>query len=206
MLNNISSMRKKKVRVYQNLGTVAKAQRLLWKCEQDRAKFKRLYVDEATEHRKAARRLEMEIHHVGYYCDCVEFLHLALIEAKSLTKEGIEGKLKEYKEFGNVLYKNYLSKKEKLNKVEAYAFGKNIVAYADNEETLKRDLKEVRTMLEKEKALSCYLYDCKEALITSLYDESNKCPQVDRVLEHYRKFDLMASKRLEEKSKAITNG
>lgn len=188
------------------MGTVAKAQRLLWKCEQDRAKFKRLYVDEAMEHRKAARRLEMEIEHTAYYCDCVEFLHLALIEAKSLTKEGIEGKLKEYKEFGNVLYKNYLSKKEKLNKVEAYAFGKNIVAYADNEETLKRDLKEVRTMLEKEKALSWYLYDCKEALITSLYDESNKCPQVDNVKEKFMKFDLAASKRLEEKIKSITVG
>lgn len=68
-------------------------------------------MEEATEHRKAARRLEMEIQHVGYYCDCVEFLHLALLEARSLNKERIEGKLKEYKEFGNVLYKNYLSKK-----------------------------------------------------------------------------------------------
>ena len=64
-------MKKKKVRVCQNLGTVAKAQRLLWKCEQDRARFKRLYVDEAMEHRKAARRLEMEIQHTAYYCDCV---------------------------------------------------------------------------------------------------------------------------------------
>ncbi len=188
------------------MGTVAKAQRLLWKCEQDRARFKQLYVEEATEHRKAARRLEMEIQHVGYYCDCVEFLHLALLEARSLNKERIEGKLKEYKEFGNVLYKNYLSKKEKLNKVEAYAFGKNIVAYADNEAMLKRDLKEARTMLEKEKALSCYLYDCKEALITSLYDESNNCPQVDNIKEKFMRFDLAASKRLEEKIKSITIG
>lgn len=199
-------MRKKNVRVCQDLGTVAKTRRLLWKCEQDRAKFKRLYVDEATEHRKAARRLEMEIDHVGYYCDCVEFLHLALIEAKSLNKEEIEGKLKAYREFRNVAYKNYLSKKEKLNKVEAYAFGKNIVAYADNEAMLKRDLKEARTMLEKEKALSCYLYDCKEALITSLYDESNNCPQVDNIKEKFMRFDLTASKRLEEKIKSITIG
>lgn len=185
------------------MGTVAKAQRLLWKCEQDRARLRRLYVDEATEHRKAARRLEMEIQHTAYYCDCVEFLHLALIEAKSLNKEEIEGKLKEYREFKNVAYKNYLSKKEKLNKVEASAFGKYIVANADNEETLKRDLKEARTMFKKEKAFSCYLYDCREALLTRLYDVNSKCPQVDKALEYYRKFDLMASKRLEEKIKAI---
>lgn len=199
-------MKQKKVRVCQNLGTVAKAQRLLWKCEQDRARFKRLYVDEATEHRKAARRLEMEIEHTACYCDCVEFLHLALIEAKSLNKEEIEGKLKEYREFRNVAYKNYLSKKEKLNKVEALAFGKYIVANADNEETLKRDLKEARTMFKKEKAFSCYLYDCREALLTRLYDVDSKCPQVNKVLEHYRKFDLAASKRLEEKIKSITVG
>lgn len=149
---NISSNEEEKVRVCQNLGTVAKAQRLLWKCEQDRARLRRLYVDEATEHRKAARRLEMEIQHTAYYCDCVEFLHLALIEAKSLNKEEIEGKLKAYREFRNVAYKNYLSKKEELNKVEASAFGKYIVANADNEETIKRDLKEARTMFKKEKA------------------------------------------------------
>ena len=196
-------MKRKKVRVCQNLGTVAKAQRLLWKCEQDRARFKRLYVSEMMEHEKAIRRLEMEIQHTAYYCDCVEFLHLALIEAKSLNKEEIEGKLKEYREFRNVAYKNYLSKKEKLNKVEASAFGKYIVANAGNEETLKRDLKEARTMFKKEKAFSCYLYDCREALLTRLYDVDSKCSQVDKTLEHYRKFDLMASKRLEEKIKAI---
>ena len=131
-----------------------------------------------------------------WYCDCVEFLHLALIEAKSLNKEEIEGKLKEYREFRNVAYKNYLSKKEKLNKVEALAFGKYIVANA----------KEARTMFKKEKAFSCYLYDCREALLTRLYDVDSKCPQVNKVLEHYRKFDLMASKRLEEKVKAIKIG
>ena len=185
------------------MGTVAKAQRLLWKCEQDRARFKRLYVNEMMEHEKAIRRLGMEIQHTAYYCDCVEFLHLALIEAKSLNKEEIEGKLKEYREFKNVSYKNYLSKKEELNKVEASAFGKYVVANADNEETLKRDLKEARTMFKKEKAFSCYLYDCREALLTRLYDVDSKCSQVDKTLEHYRKFDLMASKRLEEKIKAI---
>ena len=111
-INKLQGM-KRKVRACQNLGTVVKAQRLLWKCEQDRARFKRLYVSEAMEHEKAVRRLE------------------------------------------------------------------------------------------KEKAFSCYLYDCREALLTRLYDVNSKCPQVDKVLEHYRKFDLMASKRLEEKVKAI---
>ncbi|MCI7070124.1 hypothetical protein [Bacteroides pyogenes] len=196
-------MKKKKVRVCQNLGTVAKAQRLLWKCEQDRSRFKRLYVSEAMEHGKAVRRFETEIEHTAYYCDCVKFLHLALIEAKSLNKEGIEGKIKEYREFKNVAYENFIKKKETLNKVESSVFGKYIVVDANNEETLKRDLKEARTMLEKEKAFSCYLYDCREALLTRLYDVGSKSPQVDKALEHYRKFDLMASKRLEEKVKSI---
>lgn len=116
-INKIQGMKqKRKVRVCQNLGTVAKAQRLLWKCEQDRARFKRLYVDEAMEHRKVARRLEMEIQHTAYYCDCVEFLHLALLEARSLNKEEIEGKLKSYREFNNVTYANYLSKKKNLTR------------------------------------------------------------------------------------------
>ncbi len=196
-------MKKKKVRVCQNLGTVAKAQRLLWKCEQDRARLRRLYVDEAMEHRKAARRLEMEIEHTAYYYDCVEFLHLALLEARSLNKEEIEGKIREYMKFKKVTYENYLSKKEKLNKVEASAFGKYIAAYADDEKSLRRDLKEARTMFKKEKAFSCYLYDCREALLTRLYDVDSKCPQVDKALEYYRKFDLAASKRLEEKIKSI---
>ena len=181
-------MKKKKVRVCQNLGTVAKAQRLL---------------DEAMEHRKAARRLEMEIEHTAYYYDCVEFLHLALLEARSLNKEEIEGKIREYMKFKKVTYENYLSKKEKLNKVEASAFGKYIAAYADDEKSLRRDLKEARTMFKKEKAFSCYLYDCREALLTRLYDVDSKCPQVDKALEYYRKFDLAASKRLEEKIKSI---
>lgn len=97
----------------------------------------------------------------------------------------------------------WFAQREELNKVEASAFGKYVVANADNEETLKRDLKEARTMFKKEKAFSCYLYDCREALLTRLYDVDSKCSQVDKTLEHYRKFDLMASKRLEEKIKAI---
>ena len=188
------------------MGTVAKAQRLLWKCEQDRARLRRLYVDEAMENRKAARRLEMEIEHTAYYCDCVEFLHLALLQARSLNKEEIEGKIREYMKFNKVAYENYLSKKEKLNKVEASAFGKYIVSCANNEETLSRDLEEARTIAKQEKAFSCYLYDCREALLTSLYDTNSKCPQVERVLEKYMKFDLAASKRMEEKIKAIKNG
>ncbi|CCY15136.1 unknown [Prevotella sp. CAG:755] len=124
-------MKRKKVRVCQNLGTVAKAQRLLWKCEQDRARFKRLYVGEKIEHEKAVRRLKMEIEHTGYYSDCEEFLHFALIETKSLNKEGIDGKLKAYREFQKRAFADYMAKKEKLNKVEAEVFGKYIVAYAD---------------------------------------------------------------------------
>ena len=64
-------------------------------------------MDEAMEHRKAARRLEMEIEHTAYYCDCVEFLHLALLEAKSLNKEEIEGKIREYMKFKKMTYENY---------------------------------------------------------------------------------------------------
>ena len=110
-------MKKKKVRVCQNLGTVVKAQRLLWKCEQDKARLKRVYVDE------------------------VAMLHKELIE--------------------------------------------------------------VWVMLKQERAYSWYLKNCKEALLTRLCDVGSKCPQVDKALEYYRKFDLMASKRLEEKIKAI---
>ena len=113
----------------QNLGTVAKAQRLLWKCEQDRARLRRLYVDEAMEHRKAARRLEIEIHHTGCYSDCVEFLYLALLEAVNLNKEGIEGKLKEYRAFRNACFEKHTKTIEELNKVEACALGKHVVAY-----------------------------------------------------------------------------
>ena len=131
---------------------------------------------------------------------------MALLEARSLNKEEIEGKLKKYKEFRSVSYANYLSKREKLNKVEASAFGKYIIACADNEKSLERALKEARAMLEQEKAFSCYLYDCREALLTSLYDTNSKCQQVERVLEKYMKFDLAASKRMEEKIKAIKNG
>ena len=124
-------MKKKKVRVCQNLGTVAKAQRLLWKCEQDRARLRRLYVDEALERYKLKQALKVETEHTAVYCDCVEFLHMALLEARSLNKEEIEGKLKEYSEFRKAVYANYLSKRGKLNKVEASVLGKHIVAYAD---------------------------------------------------------------------------
>ena len=71
---------------------------------------------------------------------------------------------------------------------------------------LRRDLEEARAMLEKEKAFSCYLYDCKEALIISLYDVTNKCPQIDSIKEKFRLFDLAAGKRMEEKIKAIKIG
>ena len=64
----------------------------------------------------------------------------------------------------------------------------------------------VARRLEKEKAFSCYLYDCREAILTKLYSVESRCPQVDRALEHYKEFDLMASKRLEEKIKTIKNG
>lgn len=198
-------MKQKKARVCQNLGTVAKAQRLLWKCEQDRARLRRLYVDEAMEHRKAARRLEMEIQHTAYYCDCVEFLHLALLESRSLSKEGIEGKLKEYREFREACFANYMAQKERLNKMEEFAFGKYITTYADNEKSLRRDLKEARIMFEKEKAFSCYLYDCREALIISLYDEDNKCPQVDKIREKFRIFNQWAGKRFKDKMKDLRN-
>ena len=162
-------------------------------------------MDEAMEHRKAARRLEMEIQHTAYYCDCVEFLHLALLESRSLSKEGIEGKLKEYREFREACFANYMAQKERLNKVEEFVFGKYITTYADNEKSLRRDLKEARIMFEKEKAFSCYLYDCREALIISLYDEDNKCPQVDKIREKFRIFNQWAGKRFKDKMKDLRN-
>ena len=129
-INKIQGMKqKRKVRVCQNLGTVAKSQRLLLKCEQDRARFKRLYLYEAMEHRKAARQLEIETRHAGCYSDCVEFLYLALLEAVNLNKEGIEGKLREYRAFRNALFEKHTKTIEELNKVEADTLGKHIVAY-----------------------------------------------------------------------------
>lgn len=68
---------------------------------------------------------------------------------------------------------------------------------------LRRDLAEAKKELEREKAFSCYLWDCREFLIISLYDAGNKCPQVDNIKEKYGKFALSAGKRLEEKLKMI---
>lgn len=125
--------RKRKVVVCHNLGRATKTQRLLWKSYQDRARLKKLYVGEAMEHCKIERRLKIEIERTAFYCDCVEYLHSALIEAQSLNKEGIDGKIKGYVEFKSMAYANFIAKKSKLNKVEASAFGKHIVAYATDE-------------------------------------------------------------------------
>lgn len=185
------------------MGVVTKVQRQLLASEQERNKLKKLYIDEATEHYKAERRLKIEIQRTAFYCDCVEALHLILIDAKSLSKEEIEDKLNEYREFKQKAYQIFVERKGELNKIELSVYGKYQVLYADEKEALQKDLAQTRTLLEKEKAFSCYLYDCKDFLITNLYDVNNRCLRISNIIEKYRQFDKSACKRFEERVRAI---
>lgn len=195
----------RRIKVYPNLGVVTKIQRQLLASEQERNKLKKLYIDETTEHYKAERRLKIEIQRTAFYCDCVEALNLILIDAKSLSKERIEAKLNEYREFKQKAYQTFVERKDELNKIELSVCGKYKVLYADEKEALQKDLAQARTLLEKEKAFSCYLYDCKDLLITSLYDANNECPQVNNIKAKFKRFDESASKRFEEKIKTLLN-
>ncbi len=195
----------RRIKVYSNLGVVTKVQRQLLACEQERNKLKKLYIDEATEHYKAERRLKIEIQRTAFYCDCVEVLNLILIDVKSLSKEEIEAKLNEYREFKQKAYQTFVERKDELNKIELSVYGKYKVLYADEKEALQKDLAQTRTLLEKEKAFSCYLYDCKDILITSLYDVNNECPQINNIIEKFMQFDKLANKRFEEKIKTLSN-
>ncbi|WP_444341453.1 hypothetical protein [Phocaeicola plebeius] len=195
----------RRIKVYPNLGLVTKIQRQLLASEQERNKLKKLYIDEATEHYKAERRLKIEIQRTAFYCDCVEVLNLILIDVKSLSKEEIEAKLNEYREFKQKAYQTFVERKDELNKIELSVYGKYKVLYADEKEALQKDLAQTRTLLEKEKAFSCYLYDCKDILITSLYDVNNECPQINNIIEKFMQFDKLANKRFEEKIKTLSN-
>lgn len=188
-----------------NLDSVIKLQIKLNESEQERNKLKKLYIDEATEHYKAERRLKIEIQRTAFYCDCVEVLNLILIDVKSLSKEEIEAKLNEYREFKQKAYQTFVERKDELNKIELSVYGKYKVLYADEKEALQKDLTQTRTLLEKEKAFSCYLYDCKDILITSLYDVNNECPQINNIIEKFMQFDKLANKRFEEKIKTLSN-
>ena len=193
----------RRIKVYPNLGVVTKIQRQLLASEQERNKLKKLYIDEATEHYKAERRLKIEIQRTAFYCDCVEALNLILIDAKSLSKEEIEAKLNEYREFKQKAYQTFVERKDELNKIELSVCGKYKVLHADEKEALQKELAQTRTLLEKEKAFSCYLYDCKDLLITSLYDVNNECPQINNIIEKFMQFDKSACKRFEERVRAI---
>lgn len=195
----------RRIKVYPNLGLVTKIRRQLLASEQERNKLKKLYIDEATEHYKAERRLKIEIQRTAFYCDCVEVLNLILIDVKSLSKEEIEAKLNEYREFKQKAYQTFVERKDELNKIELSVYGKYKVLYADEKEALQKDLAQTRTLLEKEKAFSCYLYDCKDILITSLYDVNNECPQINNIIEKFMQFDKLANKRFEEKIKTLSN-
>ena len=188
-----------------NLDSVIKLQIKLNESEQERNKLKKLYIDEATEHYKAERRLKIEIQRTAFYCDCVEVLNLILIDVKSLSKEEIEAKLNEYREFKQKAYQTFVERKDELNKIELSVYGEYKVLYADEKEALQKDLAQTRTLLEKEKAFSCYLYDCKDILITSLYDVNNECPQINNIIEKFMQFDKLANKRFEEKIKTLSN-
>lgn len=196
---------KTRKRTQVNLDSVIKLKIKLNESEQERNKFKKLYIDEATEHYKAERRLKIEIERTAFYCDCVEALNLILIDAKSLSKEEIEAKLNEYREFKQKAYQTFVERKDELNKIELSVYGKYKVLYADEKEALQKDLAQTRTLLEKEKAFSCYLYDCKDILITSLYDVNNERTQINNIIEKFKRFDESASKRFEEKIKTLSN-
>ena len=194
----------RRIKVYPNLGVVTKVQRQLLASEQERNKLKKLYIDEATEHYKAERRLKIEIQRTAFYCDCVEALNLILIDAKSLSKEEIEAKLNEYREFKQKAYQTFVERKDELNKIELSVCGKYKVLHADEKEAQQKDLAQTRTLLEKEKAFSCYLYDCKDFLITNLYDVNNRCPRISNIIEKFMQFDKSANKRFEEKIKTLS--
>ena len=190
---------KTRKRTQVNLDSVIKLQVKLSESEQERRKLKKLYTDKATEQYRVERLLKIEIEHTAFYSDCAEYLHLALFEAKNLTKEEIEGKMKSYAEFRNKSYRNFQNKRDRLNRVDVSLGGKPRTFYADYSELSDNSLSRVRLMLEKEQAITCYLHDCREALITSLNDVNNACTQVNGIREKFAQFDLMASKRLTEK-------
>ena len=196
---------KTRKRTQANLYSIIKMQERIRKSEQVTNKYKQLYIDMATEHYKAERRLKIEIQRTAFYCDCVETLNLILIDAKSLSKEEIEAKLNEYREFKQKAYQTFVERKDELNKIELSVYGKYKVLYADEKEALQKDLAQTRTLLEKEKAFSCYLYDCKDFLITNLYDVNNECHQVNNIKVKFKRFDESACKRFDEKIKTLSN-
>lgn len=195
---NIIKMKKNRVRTCQNLGTAVKAQCLLKKREQEYSRLKRLYMDEVIERKKTERRLEIEKEQTAFFHSCREFLYLALLEAKELSKDEIQGKLKEYSNFKNVAYTDFLSKKEKLNRVEASFDGKQVVTFAG-----KNEINQLKKELLKEKAISCYLHDSKEAVIIELGRAENDSTITRHIKEKLRAFEAYALKRMEAKIKAI---
>ena len=125
-------MRKKK-KNNSYLGSISKAQRWLIKSEQELGKLRRLYVGEAIEHEKAVRSFQIEVRRVSYFADCVEFLHNALIKAKSLPKEDIEKELAKYADFKQIAYNAFLSAKKGLSIIRYSAYGKEYTTNLENE-------------------------------------------------------------------------
>lgn len=134
-----------------NLDSVIKLKIKLNESEQERNKLKKLYIDEATEHYKAERRLKIEIERTAFYCDCVEVLNLILIDVKSLSKEEIEAKLNEYREFKQKAYQTFVERKDELNKIELSVYGKYKVLYADEKEALQKIWHKQEHYLKKKK-------------------------------------------------------
>lgn len=127
-------MRTKKVNVFQYLKKETKAQRKLRECEREKNKFKRLYGEEFIEHYKIVNRLKIETYRTAYFADCVDFLHLALSQMKSIsgisTKE-IEEKLQEYIKFREYSSRVFMERAQGLNKIELLVDGKNKVVYLE---------------------------------------------------------------------------
>ena len=113
--------------------SISKSQRRLIKGEQEVGRLRGLYVNAAVENEKAFRRLQIEVRRVAYFADCVDFLHNALIKAKSIPREDIEKELVKYADFKRIAYNSFLSTKEELSVIRYSAYGKECTTNLENE-------------------------------------------------------------------------
>lgn len=122
---------KKKTKVNLNLSVVTKVQRKLLKSEQKRNELNKLYINEIIEQHKTERLLKIELERNAFYYECINFLHLALSEARNLNKEEIKEKIEQYKKFRQEIYQTFTGRIDKLNKIEISINGKYKILYAD---------------------------------------------------------------------------
>lgn len=122
---------KRKNYTYPSLGVLVKKQRLLCETKEEKAIFKRLYFNEITGNSKLERRLRIEIERTAFYCGCAEFLQAALVKAQSLNTQIAQDILTEYSHYKRKAYTDFVSKSNRLNKIEVSVSGKEKVFFAD---------------------------------------------------------------------------